>query len=261
MGAVEYQFMPCQYKLLDTVVLWRDSIISLQRERTTNMELAAIYTRVSTDEQKKHGISLDAQVARCSQYAKGMGYDVVFTGVEAESAKDTNRPELQAVMAMVSKKKISHVLVVKLDRLSRDVEDSCRMGKLFAKKGVILHLVSEGGAVDLLDPAQEMLFHMRASMGRFERRRISLNTRFALARKRDLCERISRQAPYGYMFQDGKVVTCDDEQAVIAKVRQLVAEGYSERKLIAKLESEGIFNREGNAFTRGTIRTIMAKAA
>ena len=98
-------------------------------------------------------------------------------------------------------------------------------------------------------------------MGRFERRRISLNTKFALARKRDTGQRVSRHAPYGYMFEGGAVVMCDEEQAVIIKIKQLVAEGYSERKLIARLTSEGVFNREGNAFTRGTIRTIMLKAA
>jgi DNA invertase Pin-like site-specific DNA recombinase len=225
------------------------------------MDKVAILARVSTEEQKKHGISLDAQVARCQQYAEAMGFDVVYVGIEGLSGKDTDRPELQKVLTLVNKKIISHVLVVKLDRLSRDVEDSCRMGKLFAKKGVTLHLVTEGGPVDLTDPSQEMLFHMRASMGRFERRRISLNTKFALQRKIQLGEKVGSRAPYGFKFDGNQVIPCAAEQAVISRIRELNAEGFSERKIIAKLASDGIFNRNGKEFNRSTIRTILAKVA
>lgn len=225
------------------------------------MNTAAIYTRVSTDEQKKHGISLEAQVARCEQYADAMGYEVIHTAIEAQSAKDSDRPELQSILTMASKKQIQHIIVVKLDRLSRDVEDSARIGKMLAKKGVGLHLVSEGGLVDLSDPSQEMLFHMRSSMALFERKRISLNTKFALDRKRQKNERVSGQAPFGFMFQEGQVVESPTEQSIISRVHQLHSEGYSERKLIAQLTREGIFNRNGNPFTRGVIRSILAQAA
>jgi site-specific DNA recombinase len=225
------------------------------------MTNAAIYCRVSTDEQRKKNLSLDAQEAKCRQYAEDMGYDVVFTGIEGKSGKDTDRLELQRILSLVNKKTIQNILTVKLCRLSRDVEDSCRMGKSFAKKGVVLHLVTEGGPVDLSDPSQEMLFVMRSAMGQFERKRISMNTKFALARKREKGERISLKAPYGYKFVDNKVIVNPAEQHVIARIRHLNAEGYSERKLIAQLEIEGIFNRQGNKFTRPAVRNILTKAA
>lgn len=124
---------------------------------------------------------------------------------------------------------------------------------------VKLHLVSEGGPVDLADPSQELLFTMRASLGTFERRRISLNTKFALDRKKQLGERISGQAPYGYKFINGKVVVDNNEQQIIKRIHQLHNEGLSLRKLIIKLTSEHIRNREGNSFTRPAITKILAK--
>jgi site-specific DNA recombinase len=226
------------------------------------MNTAAIYTRVSTDEQKQHGVSLDAQVAKCAQYAKSSGLEVVYTGVEGESAKDTDRPELQTILKMVAQKKISHVILVKLDRLSRDVEDGCRIGKMLAKKGATLHLVAEGGRVDLSDPSQEMMFHMRISLGRFERRRIAMNTKMAMAHKRDKNERISGQAPYGYKFENNMVVEDETEQSVIQRVHTLHNSGMSIRKIIARLASEGVYNRSGNEFTvRAIHNIILAKAA
>ena len=222
---------------------------------------AAIYCRVSTEEQKKHGISLEAQESRCRQYAAIMGFDVVHFGIESISAKDEgHRPEFLEIVRLITGKRINHLLTVKLDRLNRETEDAIRLGKKCAAKGVKLHLVSEGGEVDLTDPAQEMLFTMRAAMATFERKRIGLNTKFALARKRETGGRVSRYAPYGFMFQGDNVVPNLAEQRIIKRIQKLHAQGYSERKMIAKLASEGLFNRNNKPFTRGTIRLFLKAA-
>ncbi len=129
------------------------------------------------------------------------------------------------------------------------------------KKGVTLHLVTEGGAVDLSDPSQEMMFTMRAAFGTFERKRIGMNTRFAMARKRDLNERISRHAPYGYTFDGDSVVENPVEQATIAKIRELNAAGYSDLSISRKLAAEGILSRKGTQISRMTIWRLTQKAA
>lgn len=225
------------------------------------MSTTAIYSRVSTDEQRKHGISLEAQVSRCQQYAAAMNLCVVYTGIEAQSAKDTERRELQIILEMVGKKKIKHLLIVKLDRLSRDTTDALLIAKALSKKGVSLHLVTEGGLINFSDPSQEMLFTMRAAMGQFERKRISLNTRFALARKKERGERVGGHAPFGFDYKDNKLVVNQSEQSVIARIHTLNAEGVSIRKIIGKLASEGIFNRSGKPFTFRAVHSILhAKA-
>lgn len=187
-----------------------------------------------------------------------MGYEVIHTAIEAQTAKDADRPQLQAILAMASKKQIQAIIVVKLDRLSRDVEDSARIGKMLAKKGVSLHLVSEGGLVDLSDPSQEMLFHMRSSMALFERKRISLNTKFALARKKEMGKKVGKDAPFGYMFLDDNVVVNAEEQNVITKVKSLHNSGVSLRKIIGKLDAAGHKNRNGNSFHLASIQRMVA---
>ena len=59
------------------------------------METAAIYARVSTDEQFKHGISIDAQVARCRQYTDMLGLASVEIACEGQSANTTSRFSLE----------------------------------------------------------------------------------------------------------------------------------------------------------------------
>lgn len=226
------------------------------------MNTAAIYCRVSTKKQEKHGISLEAQEAKCRQYAKLEGLNVIFVGIEAESAKDTNRPVFKQIETLIAKKQISHLVTVKQDRLSRDLEDSSHMVKIFIKKGITLHFPAEGGKIDLADSSQEMLYNMKSVFSQAERRKISLNTKLALSHKKDLGQRVSGSAPFGFEFDNGLVVKNQKEQDIIARIHELHDSGLSIRKIISRLAAEGRFNRSGNEFTvRAVHNIILAKAA
>jgi site-specific DNA recombinase len=226
------------------------------------MNTAAIYCRVSTKKQEKHGISLAAQEAKCRQYAKLEGLEVVFVGIEAESAKDTNRPVFKQIETLINKKQCQHLICVKQDRLSRDQEDSAHMVKIFVKKGITLHFPAEGGKIDLSDINQRTMYGLKSVISEAERNKISLNTKLALSHKKDLGQRISGSAPYGYQFVDGIVVINSDEQDVIARIRELHSTGLSIRKIISRLASEGCFNRSEHEFTvRAIHNIILAKAA
>lgn len=225
------------------------------------MKKAAIYCRVSTKKQEKHGISLNAQLAKCYQYAKMENLEVVKVAIESESAKNTDRDELQAIIELIAKKKIQHLVTVKLDRLSRDVQDGAGMAKMLGKKGVTLHLTAEGGAIDFNDASQEAMYNMRLTIGQFERKRISLNTRMALSHKREQGERLGGHSPYGFAYENGLKVVNATEQANIERIRELQSTGLSERKLIAALASEGILSRNNTPFTRSSIRSILSMAA
>lgn len=226
------------------------------------MNTAAIYCRVSTKKQEKHGISLAAQEAKCRQYAKMEGLEVVFVGIEAESAKDTNRPVFRQVEQMIAKKQVQHLITVKQDRLSRDQEDSAHMVKIFVKKSITLHFPAEGGKIDLSDPNQRTMYGLKSVISESERNKISLNTKLALSHKKDLGQRVSGSAPYGCQFVNGIVVVNTDEQAVIARIHELHEAGLSIRKIISRLASDGCLNRSGNPFTvRALHNIILAKAA
>lgn len=222
---------------------------------------AAIYCRVSTEEQAKNGQSLEAQESLCREYAEQFNYEVVHVGIEGISAKDTDhRPELLAVLELVARKQIQHLMVTKSCRLSRETIDSLTIAKKLAKKGVTLHLVTDGGKVDFDDPTAEAMFGIKSVLSKLERKRISLHTKLVAGQRRKKGLRISRHAPYGFMFQGDNVIENPSEQAVIRRIQELHAQGYSERKISRKLATEGLYNRAGNEFTRGTIRLFLKAA-
>ena len=84
------------------------------------MMKAAIYCRVSTDNQEREGTSLQTQLENCVMHCQSKGYDVSYRFSEAYSGLSLERPELDKLRELVRNDDIHVVVVYCLDRLSRD---------------------------------------------------------------------------------------------------------------------------------------------
>jgi DNA invertase Pin-like site-specific DNA recombinase len=139
------------------------------------MRQAVAYTRVSTREQGRSGLGLEAQRAAIVAFAEREQITVSGWFSEVESGKrvsDTlaERPQLRAALAASQELK-GPVLVSKLDRLSRDVHF---ISGLMAHR--VPFLVAELGAD--IDP---FMLHLFAALAEKERAMISQRTKAALA--------------------------------------------------------------------------------
>lgn len=86
----------------------------------------ALYIRVSGEEQKVKGLSLEAQQERLEEYAKNQGW--VITGVYIDAAKTARknmhkRLEFQRMMESVKRNEVDILLFCRLDRWFRSVAD------------------------------------------------------------------------------------------------------------------------------------------
>ena len=98
----------------------------LQARNVHRVELVAAYVRVSTTEQKLHGLSLDAQRAKLLEYAEEHNMKIVEWYVdEGVSARKLirKRPELQRMIQDAEKKLFTRILFIKLDRFFRSVAE------------------------------------------------------------------------------------------------------------------------------------------
>ena len=88
------------------------------------MQQAVAYLRVSTSEQKKSGLGLEAQKSAIKAFAEREGLELVGTYKETQSGKGSDaldrRPRLAAALRK-ARKLDCPIIVAKLDRLSRDV--------------------------------------------------------------------------------------------------------------------------------------------
>src|SRR6185369_15626349 len=88
------------------------------------MDRAVAYYRVSTRQQQRSGLGIEAQRAMVTRFAEAENLQIIAEIVEAETGKGADaldrRPHLAAALAAAKIAKCC-VLVSKLDRLFRDV--------------------------------------------------------------------------------------------------------------------------------------------
>ena len=215
------------------------------------MKLAVIYVRVSTEEQSKHGISIETQCKDCISFAEQKGYVVkqIFID-EGLSAKNLNRPEVQKLIKYCNNKQnnINAIIVWRLDRLSRFCVDY---------HGTIRPLLNKNN-ISLLSATE---LNSDSLEGDYMRNMMMCNAEFELAliRKRTkenmktivLNGRFPAKAPIGYknetIFLDDekskskKIISVDSENAPFVKrAFELYATGqYSFKTLGDTLYREG----------------------
>lgn len=97
-----------------------------QFRNVLSVEPVAAYVRVSTQEQKLHGISLDAQKAKLQKYADDHNMKIVEWYMdEGVSGRKLikNRPELQRMIQDAEQGKFERIIFIKLDRFFRSVAE------------------------------------------------------------------------------------------------------------------------------------------
>ena len=116
--------------------------------------LALIYTRVSSDEQKRSGLSLDAQLSACRRYAAERGWVIGDEYTDVLSGTRDDRPHYVRLLGDVRRLRAERrelaVVVMRLDRLGRRVLERVRSREELKSLGVATHSVSEGEVSDLL---------------------------------------------------------------------------------------------------------------
>ena len=130
--------------------------------------------RVSTRQQQRSGLGIEAQRATIARFAEAENLAIIAEFVEAETGKGADaldrRPQLAAALAAARTVK-GCVLVSKLDRLSRDV---AFVAGLMAQR--VPFIVAELGR-----DADPFMLHLYAALAEKERRLISERTKAALA--------------------------------------------------------------------------------
>src|SRR3954470_23196949 len=101
-----------------------------QTTHEIHLSIALIYTRVSSEEQARDGVSLDAQLAECRRYAAQLGWVLGSEFQDVLSGKRDDRPAYQALLSDVRRLRAEGrrvvVVVFRLDRLGRRILERVR---------------------------------------------------------------------------------------------------------------------------------------
>ena len=99
---------------------------SPSRTEAAGSQRAALYIRVSTEEQAIHGLSLSAQQETLTRYIQENG--LLLAGIYADEGitarkKYRNRVQFMRMLKDVQENKIDLILFIKLDRWFRNIAD------------------------------------------------------------------------------------------------------------------------------------------
>jgi DNA invertase Pin-like site-specific DNA recombinase len=222
------------------------------------MSSIVAYLRVSTGQQGKSGLGIEAQREAIARFAEAEGLTIIGEHVEVETGKGSDaldrRPVLAAALTHAKKARAS-VCVAKLDRLSRDV---AFISGLMAQR--VPFVVCELGAD--CDP---FLLHLYAALAEKERRLISERTKAALARKKAQGVRLGNRTNLAEVQARGAAAQREAARAYAATVLPHVAEikaaGHTTLRAIgAELTRRGIRTPGGGTWSAATVRSLLLRA-
>jgi len=231
---------------------------------------AAIYARVSTEDQKREGTSLESQVAACLNKASDLGYQVdeehIF--LETRSGADLDRPELLGVRNLIKQKEVQALVCHSTDRLARNPIHIAIVAEECEGQGVQLVFVTEP-----LDssPEGQLIRYVKGYAAQIEREKIRERTMRG-KRMRALAGKLpsgSHAHLYGYDYVPGKgagegIRRINEEQAhwVRQMFRWLVDEGVSTHAITYRLRDSGVPTPSGEGYWHeSTVQKILKNSA
>ena len=223
-----------------------------------NESKAIGYIRVSTRDQAESGASLEAQRAKIEAYAVLHDLELAEVIEDAgHSAKSLDRPGMTNLLRLIRGRKVSVVIVAKLDRITRSVRDLGELIELFQRSGV--EFASVADHIDTSTASGRLVLNVMGSVSQWEREAIGERTAEALAVMRSNGRRISRHAPYGYRFNGQGWVEDEQEQRAIRLMRQLRSNGLSLRRIAQELLTHGFTNRRGGQLSPQTVANVLRR--
>jgi site-specific DNA recombinase len=225
---------------------------------------AVIYLRVSTKEQAEEGYSIPAQAEACRRFIADKGWQLADEYIDrGESARTADRPQLQAMLARLAEDRSIDALVVhKLDRLARNLEDHAAVRAALRKAHVQLHSVTES----LEDSASGKLVEgILASIAEFYSANLGQEIRKGMDQKAAQGGWPVR-APFGYrnVRRDGpgrrgeSVLQPDLQAPLVAEAFERYATGELSLDLLTDaLAEKGLRNRLGNPPGKSAVHRML----
>lgn len=200
------------------------------------------YVRRSTD---KQSLSPQAQRDAIERACAERGWTLVTALEETESGRKTDRPVLEAAVALCEAGGADALVVAKLDRLARSALDFLQLVARAQAGGWALVVLDP--AIDLSTAAGRMCAGILATVAEFEGELIRQRTREGLAVKRSKGEAVNQ----GQTSKD-----------VVARIVRERAEGRSLPAIAKGLNADGVPTAQGGkAWYPSTVAAVLRRAA
>jgi site-specific DNA recombinase len=216
----------------------------------------AIYTRVSTDAGLDQEFnSLDAQYDASEAYIRSQahaGWSLIKTRYDdgGFSGGSTDRPALQKLLEDVRARKISVIVVYKVDRLTRSLADFAKLVELFDAHGV--SFVSVTQQFNTTTSMGRLTLNVLLSFAQFESEVTAERIRDKVLASKRKGLWVGGMVPLGYSLIDGKLSIHNDEAKIVRLIFSRYLELGSVNRLVKDLKEKGLTSKVRHLSSGGT---------
>lgn len=225
---------------------------------------AALYARVSLEEQARHGFSIEGQLDALRKYCEANGIQVYDTYIDAGASggKMAGRPELKRLLSDAERGKFDVVMVWRISRLSRNLSDLLHIVERLKQHKIALYSLNEQFDTDT--PLGQFVLQMFGAAAQMERSTIADNVRLTMNHRSMAGIWNSGNSVLGYRWVrdpetgEGKVEIVPEEAAVVRQIFEWYATGKLGYKAIAnRLNHAGVRTKSGKPFSIQSVRYIL----
>jgi site-specific DNA recombinase len=221
------------------------------------MERAALYVRVSTEEQTEYSPSV--QLDALKKYAAENHYFVdpehIYADEGISGRKAEIRPAFMRMIAAGKRQEFDVVLVHKYDRFSRNRDDSVLFKAMLKKAGVRVISIMEPIPED--DKFAVIYESMLESMAEYYSLNLAEEVRKTTRRKAEMGE-WQTAAPFGYKNQNkGLVIVPEEAEIVRYLFDQYVNHNKYQSELAREINLRGVRTHRGKVFENRNIQYIL----
>lgn len=231
-----------------------------------NSNLSSLYCRVSSKEQEETGYSLPSQEKLLSEYSDRKDFQIAKIFSVAESASGAKqRKVFNELMEFLVKKKINHLIVEKVDRITRNLRDAVVINDwLEADENRKIHFVK-----------QNLVIHKNAKSD--EKFRWDIEIVLAKKYLANLSEEVKKgqaekiaqgwlptRPPLGYKTIGDKghkihIIDWDVAPFIKKAFEMYASSNYSMEALRTKLHQEGFRTRSGKKLPKSRIESLLGE--
>lgn len=218
------------------------------------------YTCLNTLSQQPKNLSLEDQDKIIRDHIKANDWEMVemYTEMTESNHGQSHQPKLAEIIATSNMGRFDALVVARLDRLTRNIRQlNTLISEVCIKNGVELISIEEG--LDTRTDCGELAVRIIDIITKWDTKRISDRTREIIARKRAKGERVGH-APFGFTYQNKKLVAVDDELKIVQLIRDQRDQGYSYHKIARYLNERKISSKRGGIWYAETVKTVYQNA-
>jgi DNA invertase Pin-like site-specific DNA recombinase len=222
---------------------------------------AALYIRVSTEEQASEGYSLDAQRSMLQDYCTAEGWDAadVYED-EGYSGRNIKRPGYARMMAEMDRWDV--MLVLKMDRIHRNSRNFMNMMDELNKTDKKFASALE--SLDTTNALGKFVVDMIQRIAQLESEQIGERTYVGMKEKAESMNNTEKEsrtmgfnAPFGYTLDNGILLSVEEELTIVREIFKEYLDRSTMDGIAYKLNRAGETTKRGNPWNIHNLRNIL----